>query len=105
MFLLLFPGIFTAPVKGVYFFNFVVFNPYDISTGVKLLKNGNLVVTASDNAPGQDTEDTTTQLVCNCNSVSLLFEQGDHIYLQLIENCRIHRFAETQHLQWTPTYM
>ncbi len=87
MFLLLSTGIFTAPVKGVYFFNFVVFNPYDISTGVKLLKNGNLVVTASDNAPGQDTEDTT------CNSVSLLLEQGDQIYLQLIENRRIYTDA------------
>ncbi|XP_016136006.1 cerebellin 9 [Sinocyclocheilus grahami] len=80
-------GAFTAPVKGVYFFNFVVFNPYDISTGVKLLKNGNLVVAASDNPPGQDTEDTT------CNSVSLILEQGDQIRLQLIENRRIYTDA------------
>ncbi|KAL1280685.1 hypothetical protein QQF64_015285 [Cirrhinus molitorella] len=64
-------GIFTAPVKGVYFFNFVVFNPHDISTGVKLLKNGNVVVTATDNPPKQDTEDTTF------NSVSLILEQDD----------------------------
>ncbi|KAK2900720.1 hypothetical protein Q8A67_008835 [Cirrhinus molitorella] len=77
-------GIFTAPVKGVYFFNFVVFNPHDISTGVKLLKNGNVVVTATDNPPKQDTEDTTF------NSVSLILEQGDHIYLQLMENCRVY---------------
>ncbi|KAL0201138.1 hypothetical protein M9458_004325, partial [Cirrhinus mrigala] len=54
--------IFTAPVKGVYFFNFVLFNPHDISTGVRLLKNGNFVVAATDNPPKQDTEDTT------CNS-------------------------------------
>ncbi|XDV27738.1 hypothetical protein PO909_031227 [Leuciscus waleckii] len=77
-------GIFTAPVKGVYFFNFVVFNPYTISTGVRLLKNGNFVVAASDNPPGQDTEDTA------CNSVTLLLEQGDRILLQLLQNCRIY---------------
>ncbi|XP_059356846.1 complement C1q tumor necrosis factor-related protein 3-like [Carassius carassius] len=77
-------GIFTAPVKGVYFFNFVVFNPHDISTGVRLLKNGNFVVAATDNPPKEDTEDTT------CNSVSLILEQGDQIHLQLIENCRIY---------------
>ncbi|XP_026060879.1 cerebellin 9 [Carassius auratus] len=77
-------GIFTAPVKGVYFFNFVVFNPYDISTGVRLFKNGHFVVGATDNPPKQDTEDTT------CNSVSLILEQGDRIYLQLIEKRRIY---------------
>ncbi|XP_059357517.1 cerebellin-2-like [Carassius carassius] len=77
-------GIFTAPVKGVYFFNFVVFNPYDISTGVRLFKNGNFVVAATDNPPKQDTEDTT------CNSVSLILEQGDRIHLQLIEKRRIY---------------
>ncbi|XP_067219270.1 cerebellin-2-like [Chanodichthys erythropterus] len=77
-------GIFTAPVKGVYFFNFVVFNPYALSTGVRLLKNGNFVVAASDNPPGQDTEDTT------CNSVTLLLEKGDQIYLQLLNQCRIY---------------
>lgn len=77
-------GIFTAPVKGVYFFNFVVFNPDEEPTGVRLLKNGNSVVTASDNAPGQDTEDTTS------NSVSLILERGDKIYLQLLENRRVY---------------
>ncbi|XP_058633001.1 cerebellin-2-like [Onychostoma macrolepis] len=77
-------GIFTAPVKGVYFFNFVVFNPDEEPTGVRLLKNGNSVVTASDNPPGQDTEDTT------CNSVSLILERGDKIYLQLIETRRVY---------------
>ncbi|XP_052405130.1 cerebellin-2 [Carassius gibelio] len=80
-------GIFTAPVKGVYFFNFVVFNPYDISTGVRLFKNGHFVVGATDNPPKQDTEDTT------CNSVSLILEQGDRIYLQLIEKRRIYTDA------------
>ncbi|XP_052412461.1 cerebellin-2 [Carassius gibelio] len=77
-------GIFTAPVKGVYFFNFVVFNPDEEPTAVRLLKNGNPVVTASDNAPGLDTEDTTT------NSVSLLLERWDTVYLQLLEKRRVY---------------
>ncbi|KAL0194375.1 hypothetical protein M9458_012671, partial [Cirrhinus mrigala] len=53
-------------------------------TGVKLLKNGNLVVAATDNPPGLDTEDTTS------NSVSLILEQGDQIKLQLMERRRIY---------------
>ncbi|XP_048045824.1 cerebellin-2-like isoform X2 [Megalobrama amblycephala] len=77
-------GIFTAPVKGVYFFIYVVFNPSNVPTGVRLLKNDKFVVAASDNLPGQDTEDTT------CNSVTLLLEKGDRIHLQLIENRRVY---------------
>ncbi|XP_056100395.1 cerebellin-2-like isoform X2 [Rhinichthys klamathensis goyatoka] len=77
-------GIFTAPVKGVYFFIFVVFNAGEEATGVRLLKNDNFVVLASDNAPGHDSEDTTI------NSVSLLLERGDRIHLQLIEKRRIY---------------
>ncbi|XP_073697501.1 cerebellin-2-like [Garra rufa] len=77
-------GIFTAPVKGVYFFNFVVFNAYETATAVQLMKNGNLVLKASDNAPGTDTEDTTS------NSVSLILEQGDKIHIELIETRRIY---------------
>lgn len=77
-------GIFTAPVKGVYFFIFVVFNYDKEATAVRLLKNNSFVVAASDNPPGQDSEDTT------CNSVSLLLERGDRIHLQLAEKRRIY---------------
>ncbi|ROL44414.1 Caprin-2 [Anabarilius grahami] len=78
-------GIFTAPVKGVYFFNFVLFNAAaPPATGVKLLKNNKLVLAATDNPPGQDSEDTA------CNSVTLLLEQGDQILLQLVEKRRIY---------------
>ncbi|KAI4898407.1 hypothetical protein NFI96_023065, partial [Prochilodus magdalenae] len=64
-------GIFTAPVRGVYYFSFVAFNPYDHSTGLSLMKNGQHVVSVSDNAPGVDTEDTAS------NAASLLLEKGD----------------------------
>ncbi|XP_060729311.1 adiponectin-like [Tachysurus vachellii] len=77
-------GIFTAPVKGVYYFIFVVFNANDLSTGVALMKNGKNIVFATDNEPGSDTEDTTT------NSVSLLLEEGDQVYLELMETRKIY---------------
>ncbi|CAM4597407.1 unnamed protein product [Leuciscus chuanchicus] len=77
-------GIFTAPVKGVYYFNFVLFNHHVMSTGLRMLKNGHHVVSATDNPPGQDTEDTASNAVC------LLLEEGDRINLQLWENCRVY---------------
>ncbi|KAK7162447.1 hypothetical protein R3I93_006677 [Phoxinus phoxinus] len=77
-------GIFTAPVKGVYYFNFVLFNVRGMSTGVRMLKNGHHVVSATDNPPEQDTEDTAS------NAVSLLLEEGDRINLELWENRRVY---------------
>ncbi|KAK3567781.1 hypothetical protein QTP86_026451, partial [Hemibagrus guttatus] len=73
-------GIFTAPVKGVYYFTFVLFNPNNLPTGVALMKNTESIVLATDNEPGADTEDTAT------NSVSLLLEEGDQVYMELMEN-------------------
>ncbi|XP_058249873.1 adiponectin-like [Hemibagrus wyckioides] len=77
-------GIFTAPVKGVYYFIFVLFNPHNLSTAVALMKNGESIVLASDNEPGADTEDTAT------NSVSLLLEEGDRVYIELLENRKVY---------------
>ncbi|KAK7158539.1 hypothetical protein R3I94_004997 [Phoxinus phoxinus] len=76
-------GIFTAPVKGVYYFNFVLFNTQG-TTGVSMLKNGHHVVSATDNPPVMDTEDTVS------NAVSLLLEEGDRISLQLWGSRRIY---------------
>ncbi|XP_060783648.1 adiponectin-like [Neoarius graeffei] len=80
-------GIFTAPVRGVYFFIFFLFNPNEVATGLSLVKNGEAVVLASDNPPGADTEDTAG------NTVSLLLEKGDRIYLQLLENRKVYTDA------------
>ncbi|KAG1944843.1 complement C1q-like protein [Pimephales promelas] len=77
-------GIFTAPVKGVYYFNFVLFNPNAMPTGANLVKNGKHVVAATDNAPSIDTEDTAS------NAVSLLLEAGDRINIQLWANRRVY---------------
>jgi len=61
----------------VYYFNFVLFNPNAMPTGANLVKNGKLVVAATDNPPSIDTEDTAS------NAVSLLLEVGDRINIQL----------------------
>lgn len=75
-------GMFTAPVKGVYFFTFVIFKPRDPSnsaSGVKLMKNGEIMVSATDNVPGhkdtEDTEDTTS------NSVIIELDALDQVYI------------------------
>ncbi|XP_017327555.1 adiponectin isoform X1 [Ictalurus punctatus] len=77
-------GIFTAPVKGVYYFSIVLFNAFDNSTGLSLMKNGEAIVSVSDNPPRADTEDTAG------NSVSLLLEKGDRVYLELLENRKVY---------------
>ncbi|XP_036421235.1 cerebellin-2-like [Colossoma macropomum] len=84
-------GIFTAPVKGVYFFSFSVFNPYDYSssapqvgTGVALMKNDARILSVTDNPPGVDTEDT------GAGSAYLLLNKGDQVYLRLLNNRKIY---------------
>lgn len=73
---------FTAPVKGVYFFTFVIFKPSDPSktaSGAKLMKNGQMVVAATDNVPEADTEDTA------CNSVTLELDASDTVYIMMYD--------------------
>ncbi|KAI4877991.1 hypothetical protein NFI96_012186, partial [Prochilodus magdalenae] len=83
-------GVFKAPVKGLYYFSFTVFNPYDYSSStqvgaaVALVKNGAFVLSVSDNAPGVDTEDTGAGSAC------LLLEKGDEVYVKLWENRRVY---------------
>ncbi|ROL44413.1 hypothetical protein DPX16_8835 [Anabarilius grahami] len=67
---------------------------------MRLLKNSRSVLSATDNAPRHNDEDTT------CYSVSLLLEQGDGIHLQLMENHKIytdifHRNTFSGHLLFT----
>lgn len=83
---------FTAPVKGVYVFTFVVYNTLEYVTEVKLMRNGEMVVSAtenlrisdSDGRPTTDTEDTTT------NSATLLLEKSDQVYIELPATKGIH---------------
>lgn len=73
---------FTVPVRGLYFFTFVLFNPVgnpsNTPSGAMLMKNGEMVVSATDNVPkGGDTEDTTT------NSVTLMLDVSDKVYIAM----------------------
>ncbi|KAM9501211.1 complement C1q-like protein 2 [Clarias gariepinus] len=77
-------GIFTAPVRGVYYFNIVVFNANSYATGVHIMKNKVRVAAVTDNPPGQDSEDTAS------NSVTLLLEKGDQVYNELINQRKIY---------------
>ncbi|XP_017327552.1 adiponectin [Ictalurus punctatus] len=77
-------GIFTAPVRGVYYFNVVLFNANPPSTGVEIMKNGVLLAAVTDNTPGHDSEDTAS------NSVTLLLEKGDQIYNELLVNRKVY---------------
>lgn len=77
-------GVFTAPLRGVYFFNVVVFNANSHSTGVYITKNGEHVAAVTDNPPGQDTEDTAS------NSITLLLEKGDRVYNEILTGRKVY---------------
>ncbi|KAF4117585.1 hypothetical protein G5714_002138 [Onychostoma macrolepis] len=69
-------GIFTAPVKGVYFFSFSGHNRSSKAMGLRLFKNGQQMITVF-NHPLGDRYDTGS------NSISLTLEEGDHVYMRL----------------------
>ncbi|KAF4089493.1 hypothetical protein AMELA_G00066550 [Ameiurus melas] len=77
-------GIFTAPVRGVYYFNVVLFNANPPAAGVDIMKNGVCVAAVTDNPPGLDSEDTAS------NSITLLLEKGDRIYNELPVNRKVY---------------
>ncbi|XP_048018815.1 complement C1q-like protein 2 [Megalobrama amblycephala] len=72
-------GIFTAPVKGVYFFTISGHNRSSRGMGLRLFKNGQQMITVY-NHPLSDRYDTGS------NSISLTLERGDHVYVRLREN-------------------
>ncbi|XP_056323561.1 complement C1q-like protein 4 [Danio aesculapii] len=72
-------GIFTAPVKGVYFFMFSGHNRSSKAMGLRLMKNGQQMITVY-NHPSGDRYETAS------NSISLTLEQGDHVYMRLRQN-------------------
>ncbi|XP_076829542.1 complement C1q-like protein 2 [Brachyhypopomus gauderio] len=71
-------GIFTAPVKGVYFFTFTTYSWVSKSDiGVSLYKNYDEVLLIWETQDRGDNEDYAS------NSVTLILEQGDKVYLNL----------------------
>ncbi|XP_063068953.1 complement C1q-like protein 2 [Engraulis encrasicolus] len=69
-------GDFTAPVKGVYFFTFVILASNSRNSGAILTRNGDVVLTSHDLKGSGDPTDTTT------NSVVLQLEAGENISMQ-----------------------
>ncbi|KAL2083069.1 hypothetical protein ACEWY4_020842 [Coilia grayii] len=83
-------GIFTAPIRGVYFFVVFVYGYGSgaTATGVSLHKNGEHVVLAY--------AQQTTYVVQPSNGASLLLEKGDEVYVELWPNSWVHD-AEIHH--------
>ncbi|KAK2822340.1 hypothetical protein Q5P01_022405 [Channa striata] len=72
-------GIFTAPVKGIYYFSFSGHNFSTKPMGLRLMKNGVQMVTMF-NHPAGNRHETGT------NGMILQLEAGDHVYMRLREN-------------------
>ncbi|XP_073704370.1 complement C1q-like protein 2 [Garra rufa] len=72
-------GIFTAFVKGVYFFTFSGHNRSSKPMGLRLFKNGQQMITVY-NHPLGDRYETAS------NSIALTLEKGDQVYMRLREN-------------------
>ncbi|XP_075879105.1 uncharacterized protein LOC142886079 [Nelusetta ayraudi] len=75
---------FTAPVRGVYHFDFYVYalgHP-SYGTGALLVKNGYRVLIAFEHQP--------SHAVAASNGGKLLLEVGDVVYLQLVQNTRVY---------------
>ncbi|XP_047445633.1 complement C1q-like protein 4 [Mugil cephalus] len=69
-------GIFTAPVKGVYYFSFSGHNSSSKSMGLRLMKNGGQMVTVFNHVAGNRPETAT-------NGMTLQLEVGDQVYMRL----------------------
>ncbi|XP_067461805.1 complement C1q-like protein 2 [Thunnus thynnus] len=72
-------GIFTAPVKGFYYFSFSGHNISSKPMGLRLMKNGVQMVTVYNHAAGNRHETAT-------NGMTLQLEVGDQVYMRLRTN-------------------
>ncbi|XP_061587097.1 cerebellin-4-like [Cololabis saira] len=72
-------GIFTAPVRGVYYFSFSGHNRSSRPMGLRLMKNGEQMVTVFNHAAGSRPETAT-------NGMNLVLEAGDQVYMRLRQN-------------------
>ncbi|XP_050958061.1 complement C1q tumor necrosis factor-related protein 6 [Labeo rohita] len=76
-------GIFTAPVKGVYFFSFHGIHQTSKGMCLYLYQNGQQMVATINYAFGERFEAAS-------NSTILTLEEGDHVYVRLRENTWVY---------------
>ncbi|XP_036939950.1 complement C1q-like protein 2 isoform X2 [Acanthopagrus latus] len=69
-------GIFTAPVRGVYYFSFSGHNISTRPMGLRLMKNGVQMVTVYNHVAGNRYETAT-------NGMTLRLQAGDQVYMRL----------------------
>ncbi|XP_036372156.1 complement C1q tumor necrosis factor-related protein 3-like [Megalops cyprinoides] len=81
-------GIFTAPVKGVYYFRFTTHSSGVGDCVARLMKNGELIVTGHENRNGEVNETTA-------NGAAILLEAGEQVYMRLVANTFI--FDDPRH--------
>lgn len=74
-----FTGIFTAPVKGVYFFSVSGRHRSNRLMDLRLFRNGQQMINVINHALGERYE-------AAYNSISLNLEKGDHVYVRLLHN-------------------
>ncbi|XP_062260945.1 complement C1q-like protein 2 [Platichthys flesus] len=72
-------GIFSAPVKGMYYFSFSGHNLSSKPMGLRLMKNGVQIVTVFNHPSGNRYETAT-------NGMTIPLNVGDHVYMTLRVN-------------------
>lgn len=77
------PGMFTAPVRGVYYIRFTANAPTNFPMSAVLYKNGHQIELIAHEQPSGEGSDTAS------NGAALLLEQGDTLSLQLWHNTQI----------------
>lgn len=77
------PGVFTAPIRGVYYVRFTANAPTDFTMSAVLYKNGQQVQLIAHEQPSGKGSDTAS------NGAALLLGEGDTLSMQLWHNTQI----------------